>query len=199
MMWKHALAAAVVLSINTGVSVAKSNETIWIFAEDLKSSIRIVKWANIRGYFEYAYRKGWSSSEVMYTRPEGRWDRARPLMDFLIFDNLDGELMLVERRPMEEWNLQKSGNEYRFTNWPGITPPDTKRWGIGAWTRPGDFEELIQVFALPAHLAITHFQASKPGDWSKHENVLTYKGKNVNDVVFEIKFRTEPDESITPE
>jgi hypothetical protein len=202
-MKKHTLIAILILTINASAAFTKSNETIWIFSEDLKSSIRIVKWTNIQGYFEYAYRKGWQSSEVMYTRPEGRWDRERPLMDFLVFEELTGELIVVERRPMEEWNLRRAGNQYHFTNWPGVTPPDSKRWGIGAWTRPGDFEELIQVFAIPSNFKIISFQASKPGNWKQNENTLTYKGTDVNDVVFDIKFQSELDDQseapITPE
>ena len=60
---------------------------------------------------------------------------------------------------------------------------------FGYWTTPGDFDQFVYVWVLPANLEVLGFQANRDGEWVQRNNTLAFYAANVNDLLFEIRYR----------
>ncbi|MDH5783998.1 MAG: OmpA family protein [Chromatiales bacterium] len=60
---------------------------------------------------------------------------------------------------------------------------------FGYWTKPGDFDQFVYVWVVPANFEIVSYTANRPGDWVQRHNTLAFYGKKVNDLIFEIAYR----------
>lgn len=75
---------------------------------------------------------------------------------------------------------------YRFRSANGEKREDGH---YGYWTKPGDFEQFVYVWVIPANFEIVSYQANRKGEWTKRHNTLAFYGKGVNDLIFDIAYR----------
>jgi chemotaxis protein MotB len=75
---------------------------------------------------------------------------------------------------------------YRFTSSSGYRRSDGH---FGYWTKPGDFEQFVYVWVIPANFELLSYKANRSGEWVKRHNTLAYYGKGVNDLIFDISYR----------
>jgi flagellar motor protein MotB len=76
---------------------------------------------------------------------------------------------------------------YTYSNWDGKTRTADKHYGI--WNNPDNFSQLVYAWVFPQNFNIISYQANQKGKWVKRNNTITYYGKNVNDLVFDIKYQ----------
>jgi chemotaxis protein MotB len=81
---------------------------------------------------------------------------------------------------------QDSKGIYRFRS-----ASDEKRddGHYGYWTKPGDFDQFVYVWVIPANFEIVSYKANRAGDWVQRHNTLAFYGKAVNDLIFDIAYR----------
>lgn len=84
-----------------------------------------------------------------------------------------------------EVKLEKDG-VYRFRS-----HSDEKRddGHYGYWTKPGNFDQFVYVWVVPANFEIVSYEANRPGDWVKRHNTLAFYGKDVNNLIFDVHYR----------
>ncbi|MCK4706935.1 MAG: flagellar motor protein MotB, partial [Gammaproteobacteria bacterium] len=76
---------------------------------------------------------------------------------------------------------------YTYTNWDGKTKTPDSHFGI--WNKPDKFTQLIYAWVFPQNFNVISYEANRKGKWVKRNNTITYYGKNVNDLVFTIKYQ----------
>ncbi|MCK4833119.1 MAG: OmpA family protein [Gammaproteobacteria bacterium] len=76
---------------------------------------------------------------------------------------------------------------YTYTNWDGKTRGAGKHYGI--WNKPDRFSQLVYAWVFPKNFNIISYQSNRKGKWVKRNNTITYYGKDVNDLVFTIKYQ----------
>jgi flagellar motor protein MotB len=59
----------------------------------------------------------------------------------------------------------------------------------GYWTKPGDFDQFVYVWVIPANFEIVTYKANRKGEWVQRHNTLAFYGKDVNDLIFDIAYR----------
>lgn len=60
---------------------------------------------------------------------------------------------------------------------------------FGAWIHPGNFDRYAFAVVLPETFEFVDWQANRDGAWVKRRNTLAFFGKNVNDLVFTVRYR----------
>ena len=95
---------------------------------------------------------------------------------------------LVQGRLVNNTELN-FGNDgiYTYTNWDGKSRTSENHYGI--WNKPDSFSHLVYAWVFPHNFNIISYKANRKGDWVKRNNTITYYGKNVNDLVFTIKYQ----------
>jgi flagellar motor protein MotB len=126
-------------------------------------------------------------SGFFYINPnEYRWDStSKPQYDLLKFAQ-GSWATLVEENLDENLTINKKGT-YIFENWIGETK--TPEGHYGEWNSPDNFSQFIYVWVFPQNFDIIQYQCNRDGDWVKRHNTITFYGKDVNDLVFSIKYR----------
>ncbi|NOQ88112.1 MAG: OmpA family protein [Gammaproteobacteria bacterium] len=76
---------------------------------------------------------------------------------------------------------------YTYSNWDGKTIGADNHYGI--WNKPDHFSQLVYAWVFPENFNIISYQANRGGKWVKRNNTITYYGKDVNDLVFTIKYQ----------
>ncbi len=122
-----------------------------------------------------------------YINPnEYTWDSTtKPQYDLLKFAQ-GSWATLVEESLDENLTLNEKGT-YIFGNWNGKTK--TPEGHYGEWNSPDNFSQFVYVWVFPQNFDIVKYQCNREGDWVKRHNTITYYGKDVNDLVFSIKYR----------
>ena len=77
---------------------------------------------------------------------------------------------------------------YVFTSWDGDTRADGHH---GKWNAPDDFDSFAYTWVVPASIEIVDYRANRRGDWSHQGRNLTWRGEDVNDITFRIRYRVE--------
>ena len=85
-----------------------------------------------------------------------------------------------------EINISKDGI-YTYSNWDGKTRMADNHYGI--WNKPDNFSQLIYAWVFPQNFNVISYKSNREGKWVKRNNTITYYGKNVNDLVFTIKYQ----------
>ena len=126
-------------------------------------------------------------SGFFYINPnEYRWDStSKPQYDLLKFAQ-GSWATLVEESLDENLTINEKGM-YIFENWIGETK--TPEGHYGEWNSPDNFSQFIYVWVFPQNFDVIKYQCNRDGDWVKRHNTITFYGKDVNDLVFSIKYR----------
>jgi outer membrane protein OmpA-like peptidoglycan-associated protein len=76
---------------------------------------------------------------------------------------------------------------YTYKNWDGKTK--TPEGHFGDWNTPDNFTQYVYVWVFPKKFDIVKYECNRTGEWVKRQNAIAYYGKNINDLVFTIKYR----------
>lgn len=75
---------------------------------------------------------------------------------------------------------------YRFRSDSGEKRSDGH---YGYWTKPGQFDQFVYVWVIPANFEVVSYKANREGEWVQRHNTLAFYGKKVNDLIFDIAYR----------
>lgn len=81
---------------------------------------------------------------------------------------------------------------YVFTSWDGRRRADGHH---GKWNEPNDFDSFAYTWVVPASVEIVDYSANRSGDWSHQGRNLTWRGEDVNDITFRIRYRVDAAQS----
>ena len=60
----------------------------------------------------------------------------------------------------------------------------------GIWNSPGGFENISYTWIFPEVFEPVSYESNQPGEWVRRYNTVTYYGKDVNDLVFKMTYRS---------
>lgn len=60
----------------------------------------------------------------------------------------------------------------------------------GIWNSPGGFERITYTWVFPEVFEPVSYESNQPGEWVRRYNTVTYYGKDVNDLVFKMTYRS---------
>lgn len=128
----------------------------------------------------------------LYIYPEEHaWKRAdKPGYDVLTLPKGDfATLRRVDLNRGLTLKVDESGT-YSFTT-PSAGGPDGHQ---GIWNSPGDFGHITYTWVFPEVFEPVSYESNQPGEWVRRYNTITYYGKNVNDLVFKVTYRSRLNE-----
>ena len=64
----------------------------------------------------------------------------------------------------------------------------------GIWNSPGGFEKITYTWVFPEVFEPVTYESNQPGEWVRRYNTVTYYGKDVNDLVFTMTYRSRLNE-----
>ena len=64
----------------------------------------------------------------------------------------------------------------------------------GIWNSPGGFERITYTWVFPEVFEPVSYESNQPGEWVRRYNTVTYYGKDVNDLVFTMTYRSRLNE-----
>ncbi|MEN8171130.1 MAG: flagellar motor protein MotB [Pseudomonadota bacterium] len=151
-----------------------------------------------RHYFSYTTaRTDWSSYDLylkkerrledfLYIYPNDfKWDQGGDnASNILRFSQSDYALIQPGRWSGEV--KQDSKGIYRFSSASGEKRDDGH---YGYWTKPGQFDQFVYVWVIPANFEVVSYKANRDGEWVQRHNTLAFYGKDVNDLIFDIAYR----------
>lgn len=151
-----------------------------------------------RHYFSYTTaRTDWSRYDLYLKKERGlddflyiypndfKWDPSSDISaNILRFSQSD--YALIQPGSWSAEVRQDRQGIYRFRS-----ASDEKREDghYGYWTKPGDFDQFVYVWVIPANFEIVSYQANRKGEWVQRHNTLAFYGKGVNDLIFDIAYR----------
>ncbi len=124
--------------------------------------------------------------EFLYIYPnQWQWDViSDTASDLLIFPQ--GSYALMDRSEFESKLSIDDKGVYTYTSWDQKKQPDGH---FGYWNKPDDFDQFVYTWVMPKNFELISWKANRDGEWVRRYNTLSYYGKNVNDLVFTIRYR----------
>lgn len=59
---------------------------------------------------------------------------------------------------------------------------------FGYWHTPGNYTRFVQAWVFPEVFRIIGYESNRDGEWVEQNNTLTYYGKDVNDLTFNVRY-----------
>ena len=159
-------------------------ETIVFLGEDGRSYIVYNTVRSSFASYNVFFRKDESLDKYFYIYPnEYRFDTSSPTENVLRFSQ--GDYAMLFAGVLDNVEVDENG-VYTYASWDGKKRPDGH---FGFWNTPTNFSQFAYVWVLPANFEVVDYQSNRRGEWVKRHNTLAYYGKNVNDLVFTIRYR----------
>lgn len=86
---------------------------------------------------------------------------------------------------------------FSFVNWEENRDEKLPGGFYGEWTSPDDFAQYVYAWVMPDNLEIVSFESNydsshpKKGQWRLRRNTLAWYGRDVNNIIFKIKYRAK--------
>jgi len=124
-------------------------------------------------------------NNYLYIYPnEHNWDiRSKPGYDSLHFNQ--GSFAFLHRTSLDNSITIDKNSIYTYSN--EEARKETKHYGF--WNSPDNFHHFTYTWIFPSNFEIVDYQSNRPGDWEIRGNTLSYFGKNVNNLIFKIRYR----------
>ena len=130
-------------------------------------------------------------ANVLYVYPNDyRWIR-QGNKDLLRFDQ--GSYALMRREEMGENLTRNEDGTLVYRSWNGNPEPDGH---FGFWNKPNDFDQFVYVWVIPEQYEPVSWKANRKGEWVRRYNTLSWFGRKVNDITFEIALRPRQRETL---
>lgn len=121
----------------------------------------------------------------LYIYPnEHSWDtHSKPAYDSLHFKQ--GSFAFLHKTSLEKSITIDKNSIYTYTNKEEIK--DKAHYGF--WNSPDNFHHFTYTWIFPSNFEIVDYKSNRAGDWEIRGNTLSYFGKNVNNLIFKIRYR----------
>ena len=98
-----------------------------------------------------------------------------------------GNYALISEGDMGERVTLEEDGTYRLKTWTG---EKLSNGHYGYWNTPNNFGNFAIAWVFPRHFEVVDHFSNRQGDWVQRGNTLAFFAKDVNDVTFEIVYRT---------
>ena len=191
------LAVLLLLAVPVSLQAATIAERIHFLQEDGEDLLRYSTTRSDAPSYQvhFAKKQGISGEthldKFLYVYPNTyQWDvTSDTRSDLLIFPQ--GSYAMMDWEPMKKKLTQKDGI-YTYTSWQGEKRPDGH---FGFWNTPENYAQFVYTWVLPKNFEMVSWKANRPGEWVRRYNTLSYFGRDVNDLVFTIKYRLKRSET----
>lgn len=122
----------------------------------------------------------------LYIYPnEHNWDtRSKLGYDSLHFNQ--GSFAFLHKTSLEKSITVDKNSIYTYTNEKELKKGQTN---YGFWNSPDNFHHFTYTWIFPSNFEIVDYKSNRSGDWETRGNTLSYFGKNVNNLIFKIRYR----------
>lgn len=182
--WPRLLLILLFLSANVSAGVVK--ETVIFLQEDGRHYFSYTTARSDWPTYDLYLKKERSLDDFLYIYPNDyNWDtQGDKAANILRFGQSD--YALIQPGVWQGEVKQESNGLYHFRSDSGEKREDGH---YGYWTKPGQFEQFVYVWVIPANFEIISYKANRKGEWVKRHNTLAFYGKEVNDLLFDIAYR----------
>jgi len=188
----------VVLCLLVSVSVAKASsgvisEKIYFLGEDGRHAL--VYTTNRTSYSSYNMwlknREGYKIEDYLknfiYLYPNNYTWVADSNEGFSVLKFHGNNFAGLERINIENSIQIDEEGVFHFSNNPKKVQTPGGHYGL--WNSPDNFEEIAYTWVFPVTFEPVKYMTNRVGEWVKRHNTITYYGKNVNDLQFDIAYR----------
>ncbi|GAB3674437.1 hypothetical protein [Salinisphaera aquimarina] len=102
----------------------------------------------------------------------------------LRFDS--GSYAIMSTGRFDDEISRADNGERIFSSWNGVTRSDGH---LGKWNSPDDFASFAYSWVVPDNIDIVSYRANRSGKWQQRGNTLSWRGEQVNDIAFTIRYR----------
>lgn len=189
------LAGLAIVTLNQSPAQPASRtvtENIFFIKPDGKSYLNYSTTRSEYETYNLFLRKPESENEFDYIYPN----------DYVFDDHSDSERNVIAFKQGSYATLRpgsfagkvvEENGFFSFVNWD--EKKDVKLPGgfFGEWTAPDDFAQYVYAWVMPDNLEVVSFETNHPtkGVWRLRRNTLAWYGKEVNNIVFKIKYRAK--------
>lgn len=153
-----------------------SNGTDIFYSTDLSAP-------SLRSYKLYLHDE--RPEDYQYVFPKNYELRNEDGMNILVFK--PALYSIKEKLPNR---AKKRGEIFHFE----VPGKKDKNNHYGIYTEPHDFKEVSATWSLPQGFEFVSFTCNQEGEWVESDSKLTYFAKDVNNLVFDVKWRRIPAE-----
>lgn len=134
--------------------------------------------------------EGESVEDYVYIHPADYRQETTDDGTRLVFDSGDYALMRADR--FRDWQLTDNPDgSTTFHSWDGR---ELDNGHYGKWNSPDPFAHFSYVWILPANIEVLDAQSNRDGNWQQRGRTLAWRGEQINDLTFRIRFqRQAPD------
>ncbi len=173
-------------SVTTGAQAEVVKETVIFLQEDGRHYFSYTTARTDFPRYDLYLQKQRSLDDFLYIYPNDfKWDEnSDSNANRLRFSQSD--YALIQPGSWSGEVQQDKQGVYRFRS-----ASDERREDghYGYWTKPGDFDQFVYVWVIPANFEVVTYKANRQGEWVKRHNTLAFYGKDVNDLIFDIAYR----------
>ncbi len=184
---KRRLLIAVSLLIICGSATAEVvKETVIFLQEDGRHYFSYTTARTDWPSYDLYLKKERQLDDFLYIYPNDfKWDQSGDnASNILRFTQSD--YALIQPGSWSGEVKQDNKGIYRFSSDDGVKRSDGH---YGYWTKPGQFDQFVYVWVIPANFEIVSYKANRKGEWVQRHNTLAFYGKAVNDLIFDIAYR----------
>ena len=169
----------------SGVAVAEVvKETVIFLQEDGRHYFSYTTARTDFPSYDLYLKKERRLDDFLYIYPNDfKWERESDA-NLLRFSQSD--YALIQPGSWRGEVKQDKNGIYRFRS---ATDEKREDGHYGYWTKPGNFDQFVYVWVVPANFEIVSYKANRSGDWVQRHNTLAFYGKQVNDLIFDIAYR----------
>ena len=93
--------------------------------------------------------------------------------------------------------ITEEGGVFSFVNWDAERDEKLPGGFYGEWTAPDNFSQYVYAWVMPDNLEVISFETNQPknGVWRLRRNTLAWFGRDVNNIIFKIKFQAKTSET----
>jgi flagellar motor protein MotB len=172
-------------------------------AETISEQIHFLQEDGRHALRYYTTRSGASSYQLHFWKEQGKQPE-KHLDEFLyiypnqwhwdVLTDTASDLMIFPQGSYALMDWSEFGNKltidtqgvYTYTSWDQKKQPDGH---YGYWNKPDNFNQFVYTWVMPKNFELISWQANRAGEWVRRYNTLSYYGKDVNDLIFTIRYR----------
>lgn len=113
------------------------------------------------------------------------WFADDPTYDVLKFPQ--GSYSSLNRFNMGSYHSVDKEGVHTYKNWDGVRRDKDGHYGF--WNIPDNFENFVCVWVFPKEFRILDHTCNQKGEWELRQNTLAFYGKDINDVVFTVRYQ----------
>jgi len=130
----------------------------------------------------------------LYIHPEEHeWNRSEK-SGLQMLSLPKGDFATLRRVDLNRGNTLKVGEDGLHTFVTPTASGGDAEGHKGIWNSPGGFEKVTYTWVFPEVFEPVTYESNQPGEWVRRYNTVTYYGKDVNDLVFTMTYRSRLNE-----